>query len=59
VANLLTDERGQAFVEYGLVLGLVAMVVIGAFLMVGSNLNSKLSDPLTVRPAPIMSPDGR
>ncbi len=59
MANLLTDERGQAFVEYGLVLGLVAMVVIGAFLMVGSNLNSKLSDPLTVRPAPVMSPAGR
>ncbi len=35
VKNFLMDEDGQGMVEYGLIIGLVAIVVIGALTLLG------------------------
>ena len=35
VKNFLMDEDGQGMVEYGLIIGLVAIVVIGALALLG------------------------
>ena len=32
-------EEGQGLVEYGLIIGLVAIALIGALVMLGTNLN--------------------
>jgi pilus assembly protein Flp/PilA len=37
------DRSGQGILEYGLILGLVAMVAIGALLALGSDSNGSLS----------------
>ena len=39
----LKDEEGQALVEYGLILALVAIVVIVALGLIGTNLNNILN----------------
>ena len=39
----LKDEEGQALVEYGLILALVAIVVIVALGLIGTNLNKILN----------------
>ncbi len=36
------DEEGQGFVEYGLILGLIAVVAIAALNATGSNVNTML-----------------
>jgi pilus assembly protein Flp/PilA len=41
--ELKENERGQALVEYGLILGLVSVVAIGALELVGQNVLSKLN----------------
>jgi pilus assembly protein Flp/PilA len=33
--NWLRNEEGQGMVEYGLIIGLIAIVVIGALLLLG------------------------
>lgn len=38
VSRLHRDERGQGMVEYGLILALVAVVVIGALIALGGSL---------------------
>ena len=38
VKGLLADESGQGMVEYGLILALVAVVVIGALTLLGGGL---------------------
>ena len=37
------DEEGQALVEYALILGLVAVVAIGALTTLGTNVTAVLS----------------
>ncbi|WP_423799542.1 Flp family type IVb pilin [Neobacillus sp. SAB-20_R2A] len=37
--RLWKEEEGQAMSEYGLIIGLIAVVVIGAVTLVGGNLN--------------------
>jgi pilus assembly protein Flp/PilA len=37
------DEEGQALVEYALILGLVAVVAIGALTVLGTNVTAVLS----------------
>jgi pilus assembly protein Flp/PilA len=37
------DEEGQALVEYALILGLVAVVAIGALTILGTNVTAVLS----------------
>jgi Flp pilus assembly pilin Flp len=41
--KLWRDRSGQGALEYGLILGLVAMVAIGALLVLGSGSSSPLS----------------
>jgi len=39
----IRDEEGQALVEYALILGLVAIVAIGALTLLGTNVATVLS----------------
>ena len=42
--SLITrDERGQGLAEYALILALIAVVVIAAVTLLGTNINSILS----------------
>lgn len=56
--NFMNREEGQGMVEYGLVVGLVALVVIGAVFLLGGRLESlftgileSLNDPNNGVPA--------
>ena len=40
VKFLLRNEKGQGMVEYGLILALIAMVVVGIMTTMGTNLNT-------------------
>jgi Flp pilus assembly pilin Flp len=40
--TFLLDERGQGTLEYGLILGLIAMIAVGALLLVGNDTNGSL-----------------
>ncbi len=42
--NFWRDESGFGVVEYGLILALVAMVAIGALLVLGTNLSSTIGN---------------
>jgi len=43
VKSILKDERGQGLVEYGLILGLVAVVCITATKTLGTKVNNTLT----------------
>ena len=43
LVNIIRDEEGQALTEYGLILGLIAVVTVGALTMMGTNVNKMLS----------------
>ncbi len=43
VARLMRDESGATAIEYGLIVALIAVVIIGAVTTLGGNLNSTLS----------------
>jgi pilus assembly protein Flp/PilA len=38
--DILRDENGQGMVEYGLILGLIALVAIGAVVFLGEGVDS-------------------
>ncbi|HHY63448.1 MAG TPA: Flp family type IVb pilin [Clostridiaceae bacterium] len=38
IFKLMKNRKGQGMVEYGLIIGLVALVVIGALVLLGNNL---------------------
>jgi pilus assembly protein Flp/PilA len=42
-SRFLSDESGATAIEYGLIVALIAVVIIGAVTTLGTNLNSKLS----------------
>jgi pilus assembly protein Flp/PilA len=44
IRSVLTDEQGQGLAEYGLILGLIALVVIGAVILIGQNVAGILSN---------------
>lgn len=44
VRGALKNENGQGMVEYGLILALVAIVVIGALTLLGTNLDLRFDD---------------
>jgi pilus assembly protein Flp/PilA len=38
--KLLSDRSGATAIEYGLIAGLISVVIIGAVILVGSDLNN-------------------
>lgn len=38
--NFITDDSGATAIEYGLIAALIAVVIIGAVTLVGSNLST-------------------
>ena len=42
--NLLHDERGQGSLEYGLIVGLIAMIAVGVLLLFGNDTNTSLQN---------------
>jgi pilus assembly protein Flp/PilA len=45
--RFLNDESGATAIEYGLIAALIAVVVIGAVSLIGTNLNSKFTSVAT------------
>jgi pilus assembly protein Flp/PilA len=43
VSSFLRDQSGATAIEYGLIVALIAVVIIGAVTTLGTNLNSSLS----------------
>jgi pilus assembly protein Flp/PilA len=43
IERLLRDERGATAIEYGLIVALIGIVIIGAVTTLGTNLNTSLS----------------
>ena len=42
--KLFKDESGQGMAEYGLILALVAVVVIGALILLGDGISDKIGE---------------
>lgn len=42
-AGFVKKEEGQALAEYGLILALIAVVTVGALMLLGTNLNTILT----------------
>jgi pilus assembly protein Flp/PilA len=42
-SRLLRDESGATAIEYGLIVALIAVVIIGAVTALGTNLNASLT----------------
>jgi len=42
--RLMKDESGQGMAEYGLILALVAVVVIGALIALGTGITGKIGE---------------
>ena len=43
VSRFLADRSGATAIEYGLIVALIAVVIIGAVTTLGTNLNTSLS----------------
>jgi pilus assembly protein Flp/PilA len=43
LSRLLNDESGATAIEYGLIVALIAVVIIGAVTTLGTNLNSTMT----------------
>jgi len=44
IADFLNDESGATAIEYGLVVSLISVAIIGALLSIGVNLVAKFQD---------------
>jgi len=40
ISQLIHDDQGVTAIEYGLIASLIAVVIVGAVTLVGSNLNA-------------------
>ncbi len=47
VTRFLRDQSGATAIEYGLIVALIAVVIIGAVTTLGTNLNTTLSTAAT------------
>jgi pilus assembly protein Flp/PilA len=47
IRNLWNDESGATAVEYGLMVALIAVVIITAVTLLGTNLSTKFNDTAT------------
>ena len=47
IVNFLKDESGVTAAEYALILALVAVVIIGAFTLLGTNISTKVDTAAT------------
>lgn len=45
--NLIVEEEGQALTEYGLIIGLIAVAVIGTLVLVAPQLNALFQKVVT------------
>ena len=43
VTRFLKDESGATAIEYGLIVALIAVVIIGAVTTIGTNMNTKFT----------------
>ena len=43
ISRFISDESGATAIEYGLIVALIAVVIIGAVTTLGTNLNASLS----------------
>lgn len=50
-SNLIKEEDGQALTEYGLILGLIAVVCVGMLGMMGGRISSLLNTITKALPA--------
>ncbi len=44
IKNFIKDEKGQALSEYGLIIGLIAVVAIGAISLFGEQIKKVFTD---------------
>lgn len=44
IKRLYKEEEGQGMVEYGLIIALIAVVVIGALTLMGTNVKAKFNE---------------
>ena len=44
VTRFLKDEAGATAIEYGLIVALIAVVIIGAVTLIGTNLNTSFTN---------------
>lgn len=47
INKFIRDESGATAIEYGLIAGLIAVVIIGAVTLVGGNLTTKFGEMST------------
>lgn len=45
IATFLADDSGATAIEYGLIIGLVALVIVGAVSAMGGSLDAVFSNP--------------
>lgn len=44
VTQFLKDESGATAIEYGLIVALIAVVIVGAVTAIGTNMNAKFEE---------------
>jgi pilus assembly protein Flp/PilA len=47
VSRFVTDERGATMIEYGMMIALIAIMVMGALFLLGGSVSVKLSQVAT------------
>lgn len=44
IKKLVKEEKGQGMTEYGLIIGLIALVVVGALSLMGDTIKTKFNE---------------